>query len=192
MPEQPVLTTGRLRLRPFTLADAPEVQRLAGEREIAATTAFIPHPYPDGAAEAWIETHSGRFARSEGVVFAITQRAGGALLGAVSLEINAGMQRAELGYWIGRPYWGQGYCTEAAAAVARFALADFGLRRVFAYHFSSNPASGRVMRKIGMLHEGTLRRHTIKWGEVLDLEVYGILAGEPVLAPLAEPEAKGP
>jgi RimJ/RimL family protein N-acetyltransferase len=183
MSEQPVLTTERLRLRPLTLADAPEVQRLAGERDIAATTASIPHPYPDGAAEAWIETQPGRFARGAGVAFAVTRRADGALLGVVGLEINSPMQRAELGYWIGKPYWGVGYGTEAAAAVVRFGLSDLGLRRVFAYHFSANPASGRVMQKIGMRHEGTLRRHTIKWGEVHDLEIYGLLAGEPIGAP---------
>jgi RimJ/RimL family protein N-acetyltransferase len=183
MSSQPTLITERLLLRPLTLADAPDVQRLAGEREIAATTAAIPHPYPDGAAEAWIETHAGRFARGEGAAFAVTRRADGALLGVVGLEINAEMQRAELGYWIGKPYWNQGYCTEAAAAVVRFALLDLGLRRVFARHFSRNPASGRVMQKIGMRHEGTLRRHAVRWGEVHDLELYGLLAGEPIGSP---------
>lgn len=183
MSSQPTLTTERLLLRPFTLADAPEVQRLAGEREIAATTAAIPHPYPDGAAEAWIETHAGRFAQGEGAAFAVTRRADSALLGVVGLEINAEMQRAELGYWIGKPYWNQGYGSEAAAAVVRFALTDLGLRRVFARHFSGNPASGRVMQKIGMRHEGTLRRHAVKWGEVHDLEMYGLLAGEPIGTP---------
>lgn len=180
MSHQPSLTTERLLLRPLTLADAPEVQRLAGAREIAATTAAIPHPYPDGAAEAWIETHAGRFDRGEAAVFAVTRRAHGAMLGVVGLEINAEMQRAELGYWIGKPYWNQGYCSEAAAAVVRFALFDLGLQRVFACHFSGNPASGRVMQKVGMRHEGTLRRHTLKWGEVHDLEMYGLLAGEPI------------
>jgi [ribosomal protein S5]-alanine N-acetyltransferase len=185
MSHQPTLTTERLLLRPFTQADAPEVQRLAGEREIAATTASIPHPYPDGAAEAWIETHAGRFARGEAAAFAVTRRADGALLGVVGLEINGEMQRAELGYWIGKPYWNQGYCSEAAAAVVRFALVDLGLRRVFARHFSGNPASGRVMQKVGLRHEGTLRRHTLKWGGVHDLEMYGLLAGEPIGGPEA-------
>jgi RimJ/RimL family protein N-acetyltransferase len=188
MSSQPTLNTERLLLRPLTLADGLEVQRLAGAREIAATTADIPHPYPDGAAEAWIETHAGRFARGEAAVFAVTRRADSALLGVVGLEINAAMQRAELGYWIGKPYWNLGYCSEAAAAVLRFALVDLGLRRVFAHHFSGNPASGRVMQKIGMRHEGTLRRHVVKWGEVHDLEIYGLLAGERI----GIPDARNP
>jgi len=183
MSAQPTLLTERLLLRPLTLTDASAVQRLAGEREIAATTAAIPHPYPDGAAEAWIETHPGRFARGEAAAFAVTRRTDSALLGVVGLEIDPETQRAELGYWIGKPYWNRGYCSEAAAEVVRFALIDLRLRRVFARHFSGNPASGRVMQKIGMRHEGTLRQHAVKWGEVHDLEIYGLLAGEPIGAP---------
>lgn len=178
MPGQPALTTERLVLRPFTLTDASEVQRLAGAREIAATTAAIPHPYPDGAAEAWIGGHPGRWASGESVAFAVTRAGDGTLLGCVGLEINPGMQRAELGYWIGRPYWNQGYCTEAGTAVVGFAFASLGLRRVFAQHYGRNPASGRVMIKIGLRHDRTLRQHTIKWGEVDDFNVYGVLAEE--------------
>lgn len=178
MPGQPDLTTERLLLRPFTLADAPDVQRLAGDRDIAATTAAIPHPYEDGMAEAWIGQHPERFAGGESVVFAITHKADGALLGAIGLELNAEQQRAELGYWIGKPHWNAGYCTEAARAVLRYAFEALRLRRVFAHHFGRNPASGRVMEKIGMRHEGTLRQHTIKWGTIDDLEVYGLLRAD--------------
>ena len=174
----PRLTTGRLVLRPLTLADAADVQRQAGDRAIAETTATIPHPYPDGAAEAWIGTHADRYARGQSVTFGIERLEDGALVGAIGLEINAEMQRAELGYWIGKPYWNHGYCTEAALAVVRFAFDVLGLRRVFAQHYGRNPASGRVMHKIGMRHEGTLRQHTVKWGTIDDMEVYGVLRGE--------------
>ena len=111
-------------------------------------------------------------------MFGITRAEDGALLGAIGLEINAEMQRAELGYWIGKPYWNHGYCTEAAQAVVRFAFDVLGLRRVFANHFGRNAASGRVMQKAGMRHEGTLRQHTVKWGTIDDMEVYGVLRGE--------------
>jgi [ribosomal protein S5]-alanine N-acetyltransferase len=95
--EQPTLLTERLRLRPFSLADAPEVQRLAGDRAIADTTLNVPHPYPDGAAEAWIETHAGGFAAGRQATFAITLRDGGALVGSIGLVIDARSGRAELG-----------------------------------------------------------------------------------------------
>jgi ribosomal-protein-alanine N-acetyltransferase len=174
----PRLTTKRLVLRALTLGDAADVQRLAGEREIAETTATIPHPYPDGAAETWIGTHADRYARGVGVTFGIERLDDGALLGVIGLEINAEMQRAELGYWIGTPYWNKGHCTEAALAVVRLAFDVLGLRRVFAQHFGRNPASGRVMEKVGMRHEGTLRQHTVKWGTIDDMQVYGVLRGE--------------
>jgi [ribosomal protein S5]-alanine N-acetyltransferase len=83
--------------------------------------------------------------------------------------------QAELGYWIGKPYWGHGYCTEAAQAVLRYAFSDLAPVRVHASHFTRNPASGRVMQKIGMRHEGCRRQHVKKWDKTEDLEVYGIL-----------------
>src|SRR5438105_534326 len=106
MSEQPTLTTPRLVLRPFRLEDASDVQRLAGERDIAATTLRIPHPYLDGMAEAWLATLQPRYEKGEAVVFAITRREDGAFLGAIGLEIAREHERAELGYWIGKPYWG--------------------------------------------------------------------------------------
>jgi len=177
--EQPILNTARLVLRRFTLADAPDVQRLAGDRDIARSTATIPHPYEDGMAEQWIGSHEQRLSSGEAAVFAITLRSGGALIGAIGLEINQEHDRAELGYWIGKPYWGQSYCTEAARAVARFAFEGLNLNRVHAMHFSRNPASGRVMQKIGMRHEGSLRQHIRKSGEYEDVELYATLKDDP-------------
>lgn len=179
MIEQPVLSTPRLILRRFALADAPDVQRLAGERDIARYTLSIPHPYVDGMAEQWIGSHEQRLSSGEAAAFAITLRSGGLLIGAIGLEINQEHHRAELGYWIGKPYWGQGYCTEAARAVVRFAFEDLRLNRVHASHFSNNPASGRVMQKVGMWHEASLRQHIHKWGKYEDLEIYALLKDDP-------------
>ncbi|MEW6567968.1 MAG: GNAT family N-acetyltransferase [Chloroflexota bacterium] len=178
MEPQPTLETDRLRLRPFQLGDAAAVQRLAGERDIAASTTNIPHPYEDGVAERWISTHPERFDRGESVVFAVTLRQGGELIGAIGLEINPEYARAELGYWIGKPYWNQGYCTEAARAVVDYGFRRLGLNRIHARHFQRNPASGRVMQKIGMRHEGSLRQHVRKWGVFEDIECYAVLRAE--------------
>jgi RimJ/RimL family protein N-acetyltransferase len=169
-----VIETERLRLRPFQLEDAPEVQRLCGAREIAASTLNIPHPYPDGAAEEWISGHG----KDGSVTFAIERKEDGALVGAVGLRMEADHARAELGYWVGVPYWGRGYATEAAGAAVRHGFEAKGLNRIYAFHFTNNPASGRVLQKIGMTHEGRRRAHTRKWGEYLDNEAYGILRGE--------------
>ena len=174
MAERPTLHTDRLTLRPFTLADAPDVQRLAGAWEVASPTLNIPHPYPDGAAEEWIATHQPRFEAGELVNFAITRRSDGQLLGAIGLHLNARHHHAEMGYWMGVPYWGQGYTTEAAGAVLRYAFETLKLNRVYATHLTRNPASGRVMQKMGMQFEGVMRGHVYHWDQYEDLAQYGI------------------
>lgn len=176
----PELRTRRLHLRAFQLSDAERVQRLAGEKEIAATTTNIPHPYEDGMAETWIAGHEESLANREGVVFAIDLVAPDlvGLVGAVGLVLGLPDRRAELGYWIGRPYWGRGIATEAATAVLRYGFAELGLTRIHAHHFAGNPASGRVLEKIGMSFEGRLRKHVLKWGRYEDLLMFGILKEE--------------
>jgi RimJ/RimL family protein N-acetyltransferase len=176
--ELPTIVTERLVLRPFEMSDATDVQRLAGEWAVADTTTNIPHPYPDGAAGQWISSHAGRFERREILVLAVTLRESGELAGCISLALRDSDDRAELGYWMGVPYWNRGYCSEAARALVAYGFEQLGLQRIAAYHLVRNPASGRVMQKAGMTYEGTLRQHTKKWERYEDLAVYGILRSE--------------
>lgn len=162
MTSQPTLRTERLILRPFCPEDAAAVQRLAGARPVADTTANIPHPYPDGAAERWISTYSTRFAAGDAAIFAITLLPSGELIGAIGLQIGRQQACAELGYWVGVPYWNRGYCTEAGRAVVEYAFYTLGLHRVHATHSRRNLASGRVLQNIGMRYEGRLRQHIRK------------------------------
>lgn len=178
MTEQPTLSTKRLLLRPFSLADAPDVFRLAGDWDIASTTLNIPHPYEPGMAESWIATHPEAFDRGETVTFALVRRAGNTFIGAMGLRLEPEHRRAELGYWIGKPYWNQGLATEAARTVVRYGFEELGLNRVYASHLTRNPASGRVMQKVGMIYEGRLRQHILKWGVFEDLELYAILRND--------------
>src|SRR4051812_42396452 len=111
--DQPTLTTPRLTLRPFTLDDAWDVERLAGKREIADTTLNIPHPYPVGAATRWIESHAAAWANETSATFAIIETKRDELVGAISLMIKREHRRAELGYWIAPDRWNKGYATES-------------------------------------------------------------------------------
>ncbi len=174
----PTLPARRLDLRPFHLDDAPLVQRLAGDRAIAHTTLRIPHPYPDGAAKVWIGTHAPAFADDAQCTLAVVSHEAGQLIGAIHLGIDRTADSAELGYWIGRAWWGQGYATEAAQTLVRFGFRELRLHRIHATHLTRNPASGRVMQKLGMRHEGTCRGATKKWGIHEDLELYGLLHSE--------------
>ncbi len=160
------------------MSDAAKVKRLAGDRAIAATTLTIPHPYADGMAQQWIEAHRPAFDAGESVSFAITDRATGELFGAIGLHLNTDQSRAELGYWIGKPYWRRGYATEAGMAVLQYGFDQLELNRIHAHYFVGNPSSGRVLEKLGMQCEGTMRQHVKRWGVFQDLVMYGILCSE--------------
>lgn len=172
----PTLDTERLLLRPFRATDASEVQRLAGDRRVAETTLTVPHPYPDGAAAVWIASHAPAFAARKRMTLAVTMKANGTLVGAIGLALERDHRRAELGYWIGVPWWNQGYATEAGRAVLVFGFEFLALHRIMARHLVRNPASGRVLEKLGMQPEGVLRHHVLKWGVFEDLAVYAVLA----------------
>ncbi len=175
---QPELTTDRLVIRPFLITDADAVSTLAGDEAVARNTLNIPHPYEREHAEDWIAGHRGQYARREAVTYAVTRREDGVLVGAVGLILDTENDSAELGYWIGRDHWGRGFATEAARAVVAWAFESLELHRIHASHFPRNPASGRVLEKLGMTHEGRLREHVKKWGEYLDLERFGVLRSE--------------
>ncbi len=174
----PRLSTARLHLRPFNRDDASVVAALAGHRDIASTTLRIPHPYQEGMARAWIDSHEQLILQGKAIPLAIELSERGELIGAIGLEIAAIHERAEIGYWIGVPYWGKGYCTEAAQEIVRYGFEVLRLNRLVAHYFERNSASGRVIEKLGMRREGVLRRHVKKWGEFEDLVACGILREE--------------
>ncbi len=177
-PMQPVLITSRLVLRPFHPSDAPAVRTLAGDFRVADTTLNVPHPYEDGLAEQWISSHVDQYEADHAVVFAMVGKESGALVGSIQLALLPRFRRAELGYWVGAPFWGLGYCTEAARTLIDFGFSVLNLHKISASHLTRNPASGRVMLKAGMAHEGSLRDHAFKCGRFDDIELYGILADD--------------
>jgi len=170
--------TDRLLLRLLEPSDAKSVQDLAGDEKVARTTLSIPHPYPDGAAEKWIEITHQAVEKGESYTFAIVKKEAGELIGCMGLAVSKNHQHAELGYWLGHPHWGQGFATEAARRMVAFGFEDLGLNRIFALAMTKNPGSYQVMRKIGMKHEGTLPQHVMKWGSFEDLEHYGMIKSD--------------
>ena len=171
---QPVLKTERLLLRPFVANDAAAVSRLAGDKRIADMATEIPHPYPVDAAQAWIATHAAEYEARHAAIYAIMLRESGVVIGAVALlDISLLDARAELGYWIGVDYWSQGYCTEAAERLVRYAHEELGITRLVACCLARNPASARVMEKLDMQCESRLPQHVHKHGEFVDVLLYG-------------------
>jgi [ribosomal protein S5]-alanine N-acetyltransferase len=172
-----LIQTARLTMRSYLAADIPDLVRLAGAREVAATTLRIPHPYTEQDAKEFIAAYAAKTMPE--TRFAITLTSDGQLCGGIGLGVDEAHQHAELGYWLGVPHWGQGYATEAARAMIRYGFETLGLHRIYASYVPHNVASGRVLEKIGMRREGLMRSHICKWGAFQDLECYGILKTDP-------------
>jgi ribosomal-protein-alanine N-acetyltransferase len=168
------IQTHRLTLNHFCETDIPELVPLIGAPEVAANTLRIPHPYEERHAREFLAS----VAKENELRLAIRRRSDGRICGGIGLHPEMQHQRAELGYWIGVPYWGNGYATEAARAVVRHGFEQFNLNRIFASHFKDNDASGKILRKIGMKHEGCMRQAILKWGKFVDVEMYSILRAE--------------
>lgn len=144
----PVLETKRLALRAPQLEDAKTVAMLANDRRIAENTARIPHPYREADAETFI---AGANKASGDALFLITLR-DGTVIGACGLTLQD--ETPELGYWLGVPYWGKGYATEAVHALIDYAFADLGHTALQAGARVTNPASRRVLEKCGFQWTG--------------------------------------
>jgi len=172
------LQTERLTLRLHARSDIAALMPLIGAREVAATTLRIPYPYTEADAQDFIAGTQEELLNGSGLRLGIVVRESDTLCGGVGLRIEPDHRRAELGYWIGVPYWGKGYATEAARAMVKYGFETLQLHRVFASHIVSNSASARVLRKIGMRHEGSQRGHILKRGEFLDIEMCGMLASD--------------
>ncbi len=175
----PTLKTDRLLLRGLTAEDVPEIQLLASDREIADTTLSIPHPFEVEMAEQYVEGKISLFESGKGVCFAAILVGADVLVGVITLKnIDQAHKNAEVGYWIGKDYWNNGYATEAAVAVINHGFGELSLQRIYAHCLSRNPSSGKVLSKLGMTHEGRLRQHTLKGHEFEDIDLYGILRSE--------------
>jgi RimJ/RimL family protein N-acetyltransferase len=169
-----VLETQRLVLGQWSESDIPELVPLIGTPEVAATTLRIPHPYREEHAREFLSS----IAKENELRLSVRLRSDGRLCGGVGLHPNSAHQHAELGYWFGVPFWGNGYATEAAQAVVRYGFEHIKLHRIFASHFDGNLASTRVLQKLGMQREGCMRQHILKWGKFIDLQIYAILREE--------------
>jgi RimJ/RimL family protein N-acetyltransferase len=150
----PVIETPRLTLRPVQAEDAGPIAALASDIGVARMTQAMPHPYPRSAADQFVaRAAEADFARN--ITFAIDGEDGD-LIGVLGLE-SKNSPAPELGYWLGRPYWGKGYATEAVTAALDWVKDEWGKRYLVAGHFADNPASGEVLIKAGFLYTGEVQ-----------------------------------
>lgn len=152
MAQTPVLNTARLTLRPFRLGDATRFVALAGNLAVARMTSDIPHPMHIWQCRRWL-----RQARGE-VRFAIEHQ--GQLIGGVGYFCQR-TRVGELGFWLGQEYWGQGFATEASRAVVTYAFTAGNLEALTSANFIDNPASARILSKLGFMTSGRMRTRSV-------------------------------
>ena len=152
------LETPRLILRPPRLADAAAIEAIASRREVAEMTASVPHPYPPGGAAQFISGLAEPAAEGADYHVTIERRVDGAVIGMAGLYPAPAAPSGQIGYYIAPDCWGQGYATEAAGRLLRYATDNLRLPRVTAHVFLGNAASLRVLEKLGFVQLGEIER----------------------------------
>jgi RimJ/RimL family protein N-acetyltransferase len=171
----PVLETERLKLRAPNRGDIEAIVRHAGDPRVALKTTRMPHPYRLSDATGWLEEVG---LDGEGTFAIELKSQPGLMIGVIDLMPREDRVSAEIGYWLGVPYWRRGYMTEALRGVLCHAFDDCGLLYVTACHMAGNPASGRVMQKAGMKFENIVAGGLSREGVPHDKVNYGLFADE--------------
>jgi RimJ/RimL family protein N-acetyltransferase len=173
-----MIRTERLFLRPVRVEDLSEVQDAAGRREVADTMISIRHPFTQADATRYVGSRIAAMEQARGVAFTLRTHAS-AFVGFAELrDIEREHALAELSFWLAVDCWGRGYMAEALAAILRNAFRDLDLNRVYAHHMVRNPASGRVLSRLGFQVEGRLRQRVRKWGRFEDVVLQALLRSE--------------
>ena len=163
------ITTARLVLRPLVRGDLSRLVQLGNDFAVAKNLSRFPYPYKMADAEEWFALQSTIQAQGEQLALAVTLK--GELIGGIGLGPVHTPQH-ELGYWLGQPYWGQGFATEASVAVLDYGFDRFGLGVIAAAHFADNHASGRVLTKLGFRYTIETNRYSRARGcDVRSLEM---------------------
>jgi [ribosomal protein S5]-alanine N-acetyltransferase len=172
-----ILHSERLVLRAFSKADAAEIQNLANNKEVADIIG-LPQPYMLKHALEWIEIQPELIQLGTEYPLAIIEKMSNELVGTITLRVNKEHSKGELGYWIGRLYWGKGFATEAVKRMIAFGFQDLELNKVWASVLSRNKGSIAVLQKAGLLKEGTLKPDRLISGKFEDINTFGIVREE--------------
>ena len=171
----PDLNTPRLRLRRLTMRDAEDIFRYSRDAEVARHVLWDPHRTL-GDSRAYLRYMLRRYRNHEPASWGIEWRETGQIIGTIGfMWIQSDNNAAEVGYSLARSFWNHGVMTEALKAVIAHGFGSMNLNRIEAQHETTNPASGAVMRKCGMVREGTLRQRLYNKGRYVDVELYAIL-----------------
>jgi len=169
------LSTVRLSLRKFNMSDSNAIVKLLEEKEVAATTLMLPYPCSRDKAEKMITEYQQAENDRKTMRWAIILKSSYELIGGIRLVPNQAFNSAEIGFWIGKPFWKKGYGFEAAAEVIDFGFEKLSLNRLEAHAMLENTPSIELLQKLGFSKEGLHPELVIKWGEYKDVVTFGFL-----------------
>lgn len=171
----PTLETRRLRLRKLAMRDAQDIYDYSCDPQVARYVLWDAHRSV-GESRGYLRYMLRKYRLGEPASWGIEWRATGQIIGTIGfMWIQRENASAEVGYSLARAFWNQGVMTEALTELIRYGFKSLNLNRIEAQHETENPASGAVMRKCGMRHEGTLRQRLLNKGRFVDVELYAIL-----------------
>jgi RimJ/RimL family protein N-acetyltransferase len=167
----------QVRLTEFRSGDQAALVDHLREKQIYDQTLRIPYPYTEADADEWLKLVTQITLQQGRPVNWAIRTARQYLIGGIGFDgFQLGKShRAEVGYWLARPFWGQGIMTAVVQQACRHAFEEFGLIKITAHVFATNLASARVLEKSGFEQEGYLKRHHLKDGQYLDARLYARL-----------------
>jgi ribosomal-protein-alanine N-acetyltransferase len=172
-----ILVNEQVRLTEVRSSDKPALVEQLNDKEIYDRTLRIPYPYTDTNAEEWLAIVAKATQQQGRPVHWAIRNAEDHLIGACGFsDFQMGKShRAEIGYWLAKPYWNRGIGTAVVRRACQYAFEEFGLVKITAHVFAANPASARVLEKCGFEQEGYLKKHYHKDGQYLDARLYARL-----------------
>ncbi len=174
-----MLESLRIRIRKLQPADAPSIYQGIRHKAVARWMPTVPHPYPKNAAAAFIRRSHREWKAGKAYHFGIALRETDEVIGGIGLNnVERKNNDAELGYWIGKDYWGKGLTAEATKLVLQFGFHQLKLHRIWAKLFEENKKSARVLEKAGLRREGILRHAQFRYRQWHNILLYSILAQE--------------
>ncbi|MBT5346907.1 GNAT family N-acetyltransferase [bacterium] len=170
----PNLETLKLVLNQFDSSDAEKIATYLNDVDMSKFVSNIPFPYSLENASTFIDSCREQFLIKKSITFAIREKSSQILVGSIAIQIKARHKRGVLGFWIAKDYWRRGFATESLEKVLEFAFDDLKLNKLEAVHHTENLASGKLMRKVGMVKEGELKQHYFKNDKFWDVVTMGI------------------
>ena len=172
-----IVVNDQVHLSEFRPSDKPALIEHLNDRDIYDRTLRIPFPYTEADADEWLAL-AAKITQQQGQPVHFAIRTGDdSLIGGCGFDgFQVGKShRAEVGYWLAKPYWGRGIMTAVVQRGCQHAFDEFGLVKITAHVFTHNPASARVLEKCGFQQEGFLRKHFLKDGKFIDGRIFGLL-----------------